>query len=168
MSRQCCHLCRQYTNPDSANKSFSYGGVAYTYLTIEFDYENGTFTKHTYGTRAFLNVIHDLYGIAPSGNQIFEYGKGTNLPFKTGEYGRSQQRRNVRISILSAKVHSIDVTFETERKAKLKTFILKPTMSVIHKPLINFGRMFWINLAHTTSADIEITSLKAVMDIDMD
>lgn len=156
----------------TANKPFSYNGVAHTYLTIEFDYENGTFTKHTYGMRAFLNVIHDLYGIAPSGNQIYEYGKGANLPFhfKTGEYTMNAHNtvKECEDFYIVGKGDSIDVTFETERKAKVKTFILKPNMSVIHKPLINFGRMFWINLAHTTNADIEITSLKAVMDIDMD
>ena len=142
----------------------------YAYLTIEFDYENGIFTKHTYGMKNFLNVIHKLYGT--NGSVVYEYGKGEILPFswESGTYTLNSPNsiKECEDIYLVGYGDEIEVIYKTEKKPKSKLMTLKPTINVYHKPLINFGRMFSIGFKHNTNVMTELNSFKAVMDIDTD
>ena len=56
----------------------------------------------------------------------------------------------------------------TERKSKVKEIPLTTTMGVKHKPFINFGRLFKILITVGEPHDFEISSIRLVIDIDMD
>lgn len=56
----------------------------------------------------------------------------------------------------------------TEKKLKEKELTLKPTLSVIHKPMVNLGRMFRVQVTTGDPQDLVITSIKLIMDVDVD
>ena len=128
----------------TAYKGFSYDGEVHEYLTIEFDYENGTFTKHSYGMKAFINIIRKLYGF--KGKFIYSYQEGEVMPFhwKSGDYtlGAPNAIKECENVYVVGSGDEIDVTFETEKKPKTKKIRLNGKTGVASKPLINFGRMF--------------------------
>ena len=156
----------------TARKDFTYNGEEFRYLTIEYDYDNGLFTKHTYGMKSFLNVIHKLYGVSEQGTTIHEYGKGDFLPFHWNSgistLGIPNAIKECEDIYLMGSGDSMEVTFRTEKKPKSKLMILKTNPNIYHKPLINFGRMFSIEFKHTNNKEVEIHSFKAVMDVDVD
>ena len=59
----------------------------------------------------------------------------------------------------------IGVGVRTERKLKEKSITMKN--GVTHKPFINFGRQFSYHII-ADPQDLELSSLKFVMDVDMD
>lgn len=144
-----------------------------TQFTVEFDYENNIFTVNAYGMIAFLNVVHDLYGItgeAVNGNRIYEYGKGPNMnvEWQSGSYTLDAPNaiKEIEDVYIVGKGTTIAFGLRTERKLKEKEITLKN--GVTHKPFINQGREFSFFITTGEPQDLEISSLKLVMDIDND
>lgn len=143
-----------------------------TSISVEFDYENNLFTVCTYGVLSFLNVIHDLYGItgeAVNGKRIYEYGEGgfAIVEWQSGTYTLDAPNavKEIEDIYIVGKGTEIGVGVRTERKLKEKAITLKN--GVTHKPFINFGRQFSYHII-ADPQDLELSSLKFVMDVDMD
>lgn len=176
-------LSRLAKNFDKANISKSIGvshNGKYTltlptltegWLTIEYDYVDGTFTVHDIESRGFLEVGNDLYAIK-SDSTIYEYGTGTYLPMLwEGGYSALQAPqaiKEVEDIYFTGKGDSVAITLTTERKAKSKTIALTNVMKVHKKSLINYGRNIQFKFATVAGQYAEIIGFMAVMDIDED
>jgi len=144
-----------------------------THFTVEYDYENDIFTVHTYMMKSFLNVVRDLYGVdgeTTSGGAIYEYGKGGygSLQWVGGTYTLEMPNaiKEVEDIYIVGRGQEIAFGVKTERKLKEKSILLKN--GVTHKPFINFGRQFSVEITAGEPHDFEISSIRLVLDIDMD